>query len=239
MKRIQKGQPPSCLMDFIHAQQSIEPEPVNLTYDNFPHKPLLRDCLTAEQFGLCGYTGAPVDDARIPSLRAPNGQAAFASHIEHVKPQHACRQELEAAGGVFGRDLCDDLSYGNLIAALDVKGTRAEQFGASRKGGQILPVTPLDGECEERFRYREADGVIEGADDDADACIDRLLLNHETLKRWRLQAIQTWLAPEVFGTEADLRRIELAVTVPQNGTLPEFAHVIAAVIKGYFNEAHV
>jgi hypothetical protein len=47
------------------------------------------------------------------------------------------------------------------------------------------------------------------------------------------------LAPEVFETETDLRRIVLAVTVPQNGTLPEFAHVIEAVIKGYLNEANV
>jgi hypothetical protein len=239
MKRIQKGQPPACLIDFIQAQQSIEPEPVNLNYANFPQKPLLRASLTAEQFGLCGYTGAPVDDSRIPSLQASSGQAAFASHIEHIKPQHACRQELEAAGGVFGRDLCEDLSYANMIAALDVRGARAEQFGASRKGGHSIPVTPLDGECEERFRYREADGIVEGADDDADACIERLLLNHETLKRWRLKAIQTWLAPEVFETETDLRRIVLAVTVPQNGTLPEFAHVIEAVIKGYLNEANV
>ena len=58
MRRIIKNQTPECLQTFIDGQLAIEPEPVNVTYDDFRDKAELLAILTAKQFGLCGYTGA-------------------------------------------------------------------------------------------------------------------------------------------------------------------------------------
>ncbi len=238
MKRIQKSIPPPCLTEFIRQQQAIEPTPVNLTYGNLPRKAELLAQLTAEQFGLCGYTGAPVDDRRIANLNGPAVGVRFCNHVEHVKPQNVCKSELVATGGVPGRDLCEDLAYDNVIAALAVNGSEAEHFGAVLNTNGPPAVTPLE-PCEGRFRFREADGVVEGLDGAAKNCVDYLRLNHETLKGWRLRALQTWLAPEVVATAADLRGVMSAVTEPVDGTLPEFAYVVEAVVRGYLDEANV
>lgn len=238
MKQIKKNAPPTSLTSFIQLQQSIEPTPVNLTYDSFPSKAELLAQLTAEQFGLCGYTGSPVDDLRIANLKGPAAGARYHNHVEHVKPQNVCRRELVATGGVPGRDLCDDLAYDNVIAALAVSGSQAEHFGAVLNTNGPPAVTPLE-PCESRFRFREADGVVEGLDAGAKGCIGYLRLNHDTLKGWRLRALQTWLAAEAVATAADLRSVMSAVTKPVDGTLPEFAYVVEAVVRGYLDEANV
>ena len=54
MRRIEKGETPQCLQDFIDAQLRINPTPVNLSYANMPNKPTLLATLTNEQWGLCG-----------------------------------------------------------------------------------------------------------------------------------------------------------------------------------------
>lgn len=238
MRRVTKQQAPACLTNFIEAQQGIQPEPVNLNYRNFPRKPELRAVLTAEQFGLCGYTGSPVDEDRLSGLKAPTGVEAFANHIEHLKSQRICRQELEAAGGVFGRDLGQDLDYANLIAALEVRGARQELFGAVAKKDRALPLSPVDVDCEQRFRYRD-DGVVEGLHDDSRALVELLLLNHETLKGWRKQAIQVWLDPAVIQSADDVHEVLVAVSTPRDGTLPEFAFAIEAVARSLLDEADV
>jgi hypothetical protein len=239
MKCINKGQVPDCLQVFIAGQLAIEPEPVNLSYDDFRAKPELLAILTAEQFGLCGYTGAPIDESRISKLKAPSEKPAFKNHIEHLKCQSVCKKELLEAGQVFGRDFCQDLDYANMIAALEVRGAENEQFGAVIKADHLLPVLPIDAKCEKRFRYRENDAVVDGVDDDAKHSVGLLKLNHETLKGWRLSAIETWLAPDAFQTKEDLEKIISAVTMPKNGTLPEFAFVIEAVARSYIDEANV
>jgi hypothetical protein len=232
MRSIIKSELPKCLGDFIEAQQSIKPEPVNLTYRDFPSKSALRAILTAEQFGICGYTGAPIDELRISGLTAQKQGVAFSNHIEHLKSQRLCREELTAAGGVVGRDLSQDLDYQNLIAALEVRGAMREQFGAVAKADRIPPVLPTEVDCEKRFSFRE-DGVVDGSDEVAAELVKMLLLNHDTLKGWRKQAIEVWLDPEVVQSSDDLKAVVDAVTTPKNGTLPEFAFAIEAVARSY------
>lgn len=238
MRRIVKHQVPDCLRQFIEAQQGIVPEPVNLTYRNFPGKQALRTVLTQEQFGICGYTGSPIDDQRISALKAPQEGAAFSNHIEHLKSQRLCREELLAAGGMLGRDLGQDLDYLNLIAALEVRGALQEQFGAVAKADRVPPILPTEADCAQRFSFRE-DGVVDGRDQRAVDLVDMLLLNHDTLKGWRKQAIEAWLDPEVVQSPDDFRAVLAAVTTPKDGTLPEFAFAIEAVARSYLDEANV
>lgn len=231
MRRIVKNRAPECLQIFIDGQLAIEP-PVNLTYRDFQGKAALLAILTAEQLGLCGYTGAPVDE-RISSITCPSGQAKFRSHIEHLKCQAKCRQELIDAGLEPGRDLGEDLSYLNMIAAIEVRGAESEHFGAVRKKDLPLPVLPTQENCDECFKFREADGGIEGVNEDAVQSIAVLGLDHDTLKGWRRSAIEVWLDPEVIQNRDDFEKVAKAMEMPVNGRLPEFAFVIESIAKDY------
>lgn len=235
MRRITKANVPECLQTFIEGQLTIQPHPINVTYRDFPHKADLREILTREQFGLCGYTGAPVDD-RITQLQPNAGGLSFSNHIEHLKCQQACRAEVEARGEEYGRVPADDLNYQNMIVALEVRGAEVEHFGAVAKAAQTLALLPTTDGCEDHFLFREGDGSVDGLDDAATACISVLALNHETLKGWRLSAISTWLDPEVVKTRDDIIGVIRAVTGPVAERLPEFAYVVESVAKGYINE---
>ena len=235
MRRIEKANIPECLQAFIDAQLAIQPEPVNLTYRDFPHKAKLREALTNEQYGLCGYTGTPVDE-RIAQYQPNNRGASFSNHIEHLKCQQVCRAEVIDRGEEYGRVVADDLSYHNIIAALEVRGAEVEHFGAVAKAAQTLPILPTQEDCEERFVYREGDGSVDGMDDAAIEAISVLSLNHDTLKGWRLAALSTWLDPDVVQTRDDFIDVIQAVTTPIADCLPEFAFVLESVAKGYMNE---
>lgn len=232
MRRIVKNQTPECLQIFIDGQLAIDPEPVNVTYRCFPEKVELLATLTNEQFGLCGYTGVAVDE-RISALKNHSEQVAFGNHIEHVKSQAACRQELVDWGGEYGRDLCDDLSYVNMIAAVEVRGAESEHFGAVKKKNLALPVLPTQERCDEYFKFREADGGIEGVNEDAVQSIAVLGLDHDTLKGWRISAIEAWLDPEVIQTRDDFENLVQAMELPIDGKLPEFAFVIESIAREY------
>ncbi|CAB3730357.1 Uncharacterised protein [Achromobacter insolitus] len=232
MRRIVKNQTPECLQTFIDGQLAIDPEPVNVTYRCFPKKVELLAILTAEQFGLCGYTGVAVDE-RISALKNYSEQVTFGNHIEHLKSQTACRQELVDWGGEYGRDLCDDLSYVNMIAAVEVRGAEREHFGAVKKKALALSVLPTQEACGEYFKFRESDGGIEGMNDAAKQSITVLELNHDTLKGWRKAAIDAWLDPDVVQTREDFEKVAQAIEEPANGKLPEFAFVIGSIAKNY------
>ena len=232
MKRIVKANVPECLQAFIEGQLAIQPNPVNVTYGDFPHKATLREMLTTEQYGLCGYTGTPVDD-RIAHLQPGNADTSFRNHIEHLKCQQACRAEVAQRGEEYGRVVADDLDYFNMIAALEVRGAEVEHFGAVAKAAKPLPVLPTHAGCEERFVFEEGDGSVVGLDDDARNSVAVLALNHDTLKGWRLSALSTWLDPLIVQTREDFVNVLRAVSTPRNERLPEYAFVVESVAKGY------
>ncbi|MBI5451078.1 MAG: hypothetical protein HY940_06940 [Gammaproteobacteria bacterium] len=235
MRQVAKGNTPNCLQAFIDAQLAIKPEPVNLTYRDFPYKSALCETLTREQYGLCGYTGAPVDE-RITQLQPAVAGPSFRNHIEHLKCQQACRDEVTGRDEEYGRVVGDDLNYRNMIAALEVRGAEVEHFGAVAKAARTLPVLPTHEDCEERFVFREGDGSVDGLGDTARTSISVLALNHDTLKGWRLSALSTWLDPLIVQTREDFMDVLQAVTTPNNERLPEYAFVIESVAKGYINE---
>lgn len=235
MRKIAKNNTPECLQAFIDGQLAIQPDPVNLTYRDFPGKSALREVLTREQYGLCGYTGTPVDD-RIAQVQPTPVDFSFSNHIEHLKCQKACCDEVIARGDEFGRVLADDLNYQNMIAAVEVRGAAVEHFGAVTKADQTLDLLPTMDGCDAHFVFREGDGGVDGVDDPGTDSISVLKLNHETLKGWRLSALSTWLDPEVVRTRDDFLEVIRVVTMPVDERLPEFAYVIESVAKGYIHE---
>ncbi|WP_298618823.1 hypothetical protein [uncultured Zoogloea sp.] len=233
MKTIVKTHPPKCLTDFIDGQLAIVPEPVNLTYSDFRDKSKLLGELTSEQHGLCGYTGAPVDAERLAKLKSPSDGVAFKNHVEHLKCQDACKKSVVDAGGVFGRNLGDDLNYLNMIAALEVRGAESEHFGAVKKKNSVLPVLPTQDGCSDHFCFREVDGGVVGLTAEGAASIEVLRLDHETLNDWRRSAIEAWLDPDVIQSRDDFEEVVRAVEISIDGYLPEFAFVIGSIARGY------
>ena len=232
MKYILKTEAPACLRDWINAQLGME-VPVNVTYYAFPcNKELLRE-LTNEQFGLCGYTGAPVDKGRVSDLKtSTDSPASFGNHIEHLKSQAACKQEVRSAGQTYGSVLGDDLNYHNMIAALEVKGSEDEQFGAVIKKSKSLPVLPTSSQCHDHFGYRE-DGGVDGRTEAGLTAISILKFDHPTLCGWRQNAIDVWLDEEILQTREDVAAVISAIQTVLDGRLPEFSFVIEAIALRY------
>jgi len=235
MRKIDKQpETPRCLAEFIELQQQIGPPVINLCYSCFQnpgHRELLH-ILTEEQFGICGYTGAPIDE-RVGNLVSQHNGIAYSNHIEHQKCQETCKAELEDQGLEHGCDLGDDLCYFNMIAALEIRGAEEEHFGAVYKGNNELQIWPTHDGCESRFRFLEGDGSVEGLDSDAQSSVEVLRLNHDTLKGWRKTAIDIFLDPQVVSTREDFEAVLSAVDSPKDGRLPEFSFSIASVARQY------
>jgi hypothetical protein len=225
-----------CIRGFVEAQSAgrasgIPWEELRLDYQHFTRTSQLRDLLILEQNGLCAYTGTGIDHRLVP--RAPQTEGhSFRPHIEHLKSQRQCREELEARGGVFGRDLCEDLSYSNLVAALEVVGTPSEHFGAVAREDRPLPIIPTDPACSTAFLYAQT-GEVLGNTPAARATIEALKLDHPTLNAWRSGAIQGLLPQGVETPRDTLAALATALEDQTRPSLPEFSFVVAQVARAF------
>ncbi|MCY2968678.1 MAG: hypothetical protein NT069_34480 [Planctomycetota bacterium] len=234
MRHIAKSvDPPQSIRDWLVEQLPVGQ---NLNYRNFNDKPALRRELIAEQFGLCAYTGTPIDE-RLAGYHDANH--VFQAHIEHVKPRRVCKDELVARGGVYGRDLCEDMDHRNLVAALEVKRqppAKSETFGAAAHGDEMLPVTPLQAGCEEKFRF-DANGAIFGVDHHARETIQLLNLRHATLSGWRRGAIAGFFPNDLELTRAELEQLIERLDQPTDSRLPEFSFCIRSYARSLLASA--
>jgi hypothetical protein len=175
----------------------------------------------------------------------------FKAHIEHLKSQWQCRAELTHGGGIVGRDRGEDISYQNVVAAIEVAGTKAEHFGASVRGNSPVPIWPTTQACETSFAFF-LDGTTRGSAPMANDTIAVLRLDHPTLNDWRAKEIDVWFAlpdsatlPDNQGYDAEsdtlprpedlsverLNEIISIMVTPVNGKLPEFSFVIAQIAR--------
>lgn len=224
------GPPPPALAEYLANQI---PTGVNLDYESFTRKPQLRRELTAQQFGLCAFTGAAIDE-RMGQLNEEGKLVSAAGvplkilvHNAHVKPQETCKQEQDAQflpGALIG----EDMDHRNIVAALLVEGAEEEQFGGAAQGNDLLPVKPTDAGCEARFDFK-ADGTVAGMDADAQTTVDVLDLDHRTLRGWRRVAIEVFVDPEKIETTADLDAVIAAMDTPQGGKLPAYCFAIKQI----------
>jgi hypothetical protein len=204
---------------------------LRIDYGSFTRTSQLRNLLIEEQKGLCAYTGVGLDGRLV--RRAPaRDDYSFKPHIEHLKPQQQCRAELEAQGGVVGRDLGEDLAYPNLVAAIETAGTASEHFGAAYRGDKPLPIIPTDRACSTAFVYTESGGIL-AAGTNAETTIANLKLDHKTLNDWRSGAIQGWLP---LGAETPRPTLESLLTILEDEarrSLPEFSFVVAQIARAF------
>lgn len=241
MRYIEKSAtPPASIRDYIAAQTPVGH---GLDYKTFSTTgapnggsrggKLCRE-LTAEQCGLCAYTGAGID-ARLGSLSDPNAKLKFSAHNEHMKPQSVCRDELTQAGKTPGVDLGEDMDHRNIVAALLVSGggkkvSTRDLFGAAHRENEPVSVLPMDPTCESRFLY-VGDGRIEPSSGDQAAAdtIRVLHLDHGTLEGWRKQAIEVFV--DGIQNRDDAERIIAGTTIPENGWLPEYCFAIRQLVQ--------
>lgn len=147
-RKTMKGQPNE---DFPHGLQN-------------PLKKELHDALLHEQGYLCAYTMKRVGYAT--------------SHIEHIKPESVCREELRGS----------DLDYENMVACFPKEGMEtAYRYGAQKRGSWwdndgAEFITPLNQACERCFRF-DREGKIAAINRHAAAekTIKKLGLDHDTL----------------------------------------------------------
>lgn len=235
MRHIEKTQEPESIQEWRNAQEKTG---VNLDYQSFTRKPQLRNELIAEQYGLCVYTGVPLDE-RLTGVAESNSNAVFQAHIEHIKPRVVCQRELENRGGEYGKEICEDMDYKNLVAALEVRNkppAKNEVFGAAAKGKEPLPVTPIQQDCEQKFSF-EGNGNVIGIEKEARESIDLLRLNHTTLAGWREGAIQGYFTNEdgepIDYQQEDYEAIIREMDTPLNGKLPEFCFCIKSYAESF------
>ena len=176
--------------------------------------------MIAEQGGLCAYTMRRIDEQ--------------SSHVEHVKPQSRCRQDLPGS----------DLDYGNLMACFPRDGQGASyRYGAHLKGGWweddgALFVSPLHSVCERVFRFR-IDGGIEPMDSRADArtTIDVLGLDHRSLTEDRRRAIDEFIygptKSHPMSRSAAQRALDRICDRTHDGTFYEFCVALHAALKAH------
>ena len=168
---------PDCIADFVKTQLDSRPsedewESFPVDYSSFQGKAkrTLLNLLLSEQKGLCAYTGIDISQVPLLYLQPSNDRYWYFSHIEHMKRQEICIQELIDTGKTPKKDWGDDLNYHNVVAALLVNGkksTKSEWFGAvlHTKQNEIY-VLPTLQECEEQFVFDRMGG-IKGMSEDA------------------------------------------------------------------------
>jgi hypothetical protein len=220
--------PPKLIQDWLNSQLSIS---INVSYEQFDSKNALCIELTKQQFGLCAYTGMPIDQRLCDYNNDSNFK--FRAHNEHVKPIKVCKDELKEKGGIYNRDLCEDMDHRNIVAALEVtriRPSRAEIFGATAHGDELLQITPLQPDCEEKFQFDE-NGGVHGSNDMAIQTISLLKLDHPTLMAWRRGAIMGFFPLDINLSKNELEELIDELDQPKDDKLPEFSFCIRSYAK--------
>lgn len=252
MRHIAKpAQEPVAIREYIAAQTPVGhgldyPTFASTRSPNPPHRTRggeLCQELVAQQFGLCAYTGAGIDE-RLGSLSDPAKRLKFKAHNEHLKPQSKCKEEIEGQGKVYGTVVAEDMEHRNIVGALLVEGAggktkvnKADLFGAAHRENDRVPVLPTDPTCESRFNFAPDGSATSATASDADAeeTIRVLNLGHATLVGWRRAAIDTFT--EIITSRADAEQIIQRTTTPHDGKLPEYCFAIRQVAQLFLDLA--
>ncbi len=167
MKRIIKSDEPRFFIDW-----KTENSPRTWEDLQNPEKNRLRKILVEDQGFICCYCNREIVNDHTTS-------------IEHLLPQD--------------RDKFPEkrFEFTNLLAACD-GGTRDQPRRMThcdaRKGNKSLPITPLDDDCESRFRFiANGEIIADGNDSNALQTIEILGLNIPKLRSNRRKAIEPYL----------------------------------------------
>ncbi len=217
MKRIVKKGAPKMYVDWCKAIEGTE----NEDYRNLqnPEKEKLHETLLNEQGCLCGYTMRRIQKST--------------SHIEHIKPQTLCRDELTGS----------DLNYLNLLACFPKEGMVANyRYGAQFKGhwwdnnGKEF-ISPLSSQCENLITFN-LKGEVKAYQDNPNAkqTIHILQLDNPILTDDRRQAIKEFIFGSSGANPISVHKAMQAIngiTSKRNGEFVEFCIAIKYALIEY------
>ncbi|CDM98101.1 MAG: TIGR02646 family protein [Limnospira sp. PMC 1291.21] len=236
MKYIKKEQEPEKLRSWFNNQYDQEGNRLGCDYYNDVPSDVkrdLKDHLLGEQGFLCCYTGILID--------------TDTSHIEHLKPYSICRDEKNY----------EDVNYLNLVTAYPGRNYKSQDDEVnqpskkSKKNSKKCPfgahakdnwyeldnfVTPLESDCEDRFKFDNS-GKVEATnhqDTAAQITIEKLVLNHERLIDLRRAAIdEAIFPPDTELDESDIKEIANGLYSQKNaeGKFAQFCFVIEQIAK--------
>ncbi len=194
MKYIEKGSEPQSFTDWKNlANDDWKPTFEQLSGQE---KKDVKNTLIAEQGGICCYCERKLDYDD--------------THIEHLNPQ--CMNEEKR------------LEFNNFLCSCQKNLQKGEPLHCGNsKGSQVLPITPLDVDCESKFSYTE-DGQILGICDDSKKTIEILQLNIDKLNKLRESAIEPFIIDPITFDELSKEESE------------RFAEVYLQQIDGRYNE---
>lgn len=208
MKFITKNLEPQAFTDW-KALANADWQPTYGGLQN-PEKGTVHDSLLQEQGFICCYCGRRIGTSD--------------SHIEHLVPQAV--------------DPSLALDYGNMLGSClrETKENDPLHCGHAR-GNDCLPVTPLQPDCESRFRFTN-DGQIkpaDDADDQAKTAIELLALDIDKLQAGRRDAIR--LAFHGIDALAPAEKSSLRATFSERdsqGLFSEYCVPILYVLDNYY-----
>lgn len=218
MKYIQKGGAPPAFRAWCSRVHGTAKD----DYRELPadEKTALLAGLLAEQGCLCAYT-----------MRLVEGISA---HVEHIKPETVCRAERRGS----------DLDYDNLVACFPRDGMKSRyRYGAQARGDWWNPglfVTPLQPNCEQRFRFNLCGEITASAGDAAAAeTVRRLALAHASLIEDRRRVIEEFIYGEAGSrplSEAQARQWLAEVCQrKKDGRFVEFCIAIRHALEDYLS----
>ncbi|WRH69100.1 MAG: retron system putative HNH endonuclease [Planktothrix sp. GU0601_MAG3] len=185
---------------------------VNCDYQSFPNpqKRLVRLALLREQGYICCYCCQKIEREN--------------SHIEHFLPQSKTDAELS-------------VTYSNLLASCGSDQHWPKHCGNQRKNNP-LPVSPLETNCEDYFRYTVEGEIIPTNNlelkDAAKQTIDILNLNNYDLKRMRSEAIQALGIGEELTKEEAQKLANFYSQLDEQERYQPFCVAILYSLKAYF-----
>jgi uncharacterized protein (TIGR02646 family) len=143
------------------------------------------------------------------------------SHIEHLNPQSSHPDET--------------LNYQNLLASCQGEGetSRKPAHCGHKRGNELLPITPLDPNCEDWFVYTEDGQILANpnsvASTEAEKTIELLDLNIPKLRRMRASAIRQ-LRISTLTSEEKQMWIEHYNACDEFGCYSEFCTTIVHIL---------
>ena len=193
MKHINKQGAPIFYLAWCQKMKGQE----NEDYRNLPSKEkgILLKALVKQQGKICAYTMRRID--------------TDTSHVEHIKPESICRQEMRGS----------DLDFQNMVACFPREGMRRKyRYGAQEKDnwweneGELF-LSPLRNTCEIHLKFN-LKGEVLAANDNVAALktIDVLNLNHNSLKDDRKRAIQEFIYGASGTKPLSIKKTENAIS---------------------------
>ena len=197
MKQIVKNAEPQALVDW----KALENENWKPTYNDLqnPEKQVVVQALLEEQGYICCHCEKSIVDVDC--------------HIEHFLPQEHYPHR--------------DLEYRNLhLSCVKQCSTKQkeEQCCGHQKGNRLLPISPLDSEDRDRFRFNALGKILvqDETDQDAVETIEILNLNSESLRQARKYIIDEFTVEEEQQSEEEFREFVADELQLKNGKYCEF-----------------